>query len=105
MFARFFVDRPIFATVLSIVIVIIGLVALQKLPIAQYPEVVPPTANISATYPSGSAKVVADTGAASIELADKGVENMLHMQSTSPNDEHMNRNATIRDVTHLAYAH
>ena len=55
MFARFFVDRPIFATVLSIVIVIIGLVALQKLPIAQYPEVVPPTVNISATYPAGRA--------------------------------------------------
>src|SRR5438876_50956 len=57
MFARFFVDRPVFATVLSLVIVIIGGVALQSLPIAQYPEVVPPTVNVSATYPGASAKV------------------------------------------------
>ena len=56
MFARFFVDRPVFATVLSLVIVIIGGVALQSLPIAQYPEVVPPTVNVSATYPGASSR-------------------------------------------------
>src|SRR5207244_1192788 len=104
MFARFFVDRPIFATVLSIVIVIIGLVALQTLPIAQYPEVVPPTVNISATYPGASAKVVADTVAAPIEQEVNGVENMLHMLSKSTNDGQMNLDVTFRVGTNLDFA-
>ena len=76
MLARFFVDRPIFATVISIVIILIGLVALNGLPIAQYPEVVPPTVSISTTYPGASAKVVADTVAAPIEQEVNGVEGM-----------------------------
>src|SRR5437879_12665315 len=96
MFARFFVDRPIFATVRSIVIVIVGLVALQGLPIAQYPEVVPRTVNVSATYPGASAKVVADTGAAPIEQEENGVENMLYMLSKSKNDGQMNLDVTFR---------
>ena len=70
MFAKFFVDRPVFATVLSIVIVIIGLVALVGLPIAQYPEVVPPTVNVSATYPGASAKVVMKVGASAFRIAE-----------------------------------
>ena len=64
MFARFFVDRPIAATVLSIVIVLLGLVGLETLPIAQYPEVVPPTIQVTANYPGANAKVVAETVAA-----------------------------------------
>src|SRR5689334_1872767 len=104
MFARFFVDRPIFATVLSIVIVIIGLVALQKLPIAQYPEVVPPTVNITATYPGASAKIVADTVAAPIEQEVNGVESMLYMLSKSTNDGQLNLDVTFRVGTNLDFA-
>ncbi len=96
MFARFFVDRPVFATVLSVVIVIIGLVALGSLPIAQYPEVVPPSVQVSAIYPGASAKVVADTVAAPIEQEVNGVEHMLYMVSKSTNDGQFYLDVTFR---------
>ena len=81
MISHFFIDRPIFATVLSVVILIVGGVALTQLPIAQYPEVAPPTVQVTATYPGANAKTVADTVATPIEAEVNGVERMLYMSS------------------------
>src|SRR3974377_2373758 len=86
MFSRFFINRPIFASVLSIVIVLGGTVALFALPVAQYPEITPPTVEVSAVYPGANARVVADTVAAPIEQQINGVEGMMYMSSQCTND-------------------
>ncbi len=86
MISRFFIDRPIFASVVSIVITLIGAIALLYLPIAQYPRITPPGVSISINYPGVSAKVVADTVAAPIEQQVNGVPGMLYMSSQSGND-------------------
>src|SRR4051812_16076422 len=86
MFSNFFINRPIFASVLSIVVTLAGGIALFTLPIAQYPEITPPTVEVSATYPGANAQVVADTIAAPIEQQVNGVESMLYMSSQSTND-------------------
>lgn len=86
MFSQFFIHRPIFAAVLSIIITLAGGVALLTLPIAQYPEITPPTVEVSATYPGANAQVVADTVAAPIEQQVNGVERMLYMSSQCTND-------------------
>jgi hydrophobe/amphiphile efflux-1 (HAE1) family protein len=83
MFSRFFIDRPIFAVVLSIFIVIAGFTAMRALPIAQYPEISPPVVTVQAVYPGASAAVLESTVAAPLENAINGVENMLYMSSTS----------------------
>src|SRR6266481_2058666 len=104
MFSHLFIDRPIFATVLSIVIVIVGGVALSQLPIAQYPEVAPPTVTVTANFPGASAKVVADTVAAPIEQEVNGVENMIYMSSRSTNDGQMILDVTFKLGTNLDMA-
>ena len=84
--SHFFIDRPIFATVLAVVILILGGVAVLGLPVAQYPNVTPPTISIQAFYPGASAQVVADTVTTPIEQEVNGVENMLYVSSKSTND-------------------
>src|SRR5208282_4648889 len=86
MISHFFIDRPIFATVLSIVITLTGGIAYFFLPSAQYPQITPPAISVSITYPGASAQVVADTVASPIEQQVNGVEGMLYMSSQSGND-------------------
>src|SRR6185295_12107751 len=83
MFSRFFIDRPIFAAVLSFFIVLAGLAAMRVLPIAQYPEIAPPVVTVRAIYPGASAEVLEQTVAAPLENQINGVENMIYMASTS----------------------
>src|SRR5262249_32003710 len=86
MLSRFFIDRPIFATVLSVCITLVGGIALVALPIAQYPRVTPPGVVVSISYPGANAQVVAETVAAPIEQQVTGVPGMLYMSSQSGND-------------------
>jgi multidrug efflux pump len=86
MFSKFFINRPIFASVLSIVIVLAGVISLRALPVAQYPDITPPTVEVSASYPGANAQVVADTVAAPIEQQVNGVEGMMYMSSQCTND-------------------
>src|ERR1700756_1907642 len=86
MISRFFIDRPIFAAVLSIVITLTGAIALLWLPIAQYPPITPPAVAVTINYPGASAQVVADTVAAPIEQQVNGIEGMLYMSSQMGND-------------------
>ncbi len=85
-FAHFFIDRPIFATVLSVLVVLIGAIAYRSLPVAQYPEIAPPTIQVRATYPGANAETIAATLATPLEQEINGVENMLYMSSYSTSD-------------------
>ena len=104
MFSRFFIDRPILASVPSILVTLLGLAAVFRLPVAQYPEITPPTVQVSCTYPGANAKVVADTVAAPIEQQVNGVEDMLYMASQSANDGSYNLTITFKVGTNLNMA-
>ena len=100
----FFIDRPIFASVLSIVIIVVGLVAMQALPISQFPEITPPVVQIEADYPGASAEVVAESVARPIELQLPGIDNLLYFDSTSTNDGHMSIRLTFQIGTNVDIA-
>ena len=104
MFARFFIERPIFAWVVSIVILLIGGVTSFMLPVAQYPDITPPTVQVTATYPGASAQVVSDSVAAPIEQQVNGVERMLYMSSQCTNDGVYNLTVTFELGTDLNMA-
>ncbi len=104
MSSHFFIDRPIFASVLSIIIVVMGLVALQALPIAQFPQITPPMVQIDADYPGASAEVVAEAVARPIEVQLPGIDNLLYYESTSTNDGHMTMKLTFEIGTNVDIA-
>src|SRR6476659_7281865 len=104
MFSQFFIDRPIFATVLSIIITLGGAIALVSLPVTQYPEITPPTVEVSTVYPGANAQVVADTVAAPIEQQVNGVEGMTYMSSQSTNDGNYTLTVTFKPGSDLNIA-
>jgi multidrug efflux pump len=95
-FSKFFIDRPIFAGVLSTVIFLAGLLSMPVLPISEYPEVAPPTVVVTANYPGANPKVIAETVSTPIEEQINGVENMLYMSSQATTDGRMTLNVTFR---------
>ena len=104
MFSHFFIRRPIFAMVIAIVIVLIGLVSMMGLPIERYPNIAPPAITVDATYPGADAQTVADTVAAVIEKEVNGVEGMIYMNSVSANDGTMKLTVTFETGVDLDMA-
>src|ERR1700749_2491149 len=94
--SRFFIDRPIFAGVLSVIILLGGIIALTMLPTAEYPEVVPPSVVVRAQYPGANPKVIAETVASPIEEQINGVEDMLYMQSQANSDGNLTSTVTFK---------
>src|SRR5438309_1603384 len=104
MFSHFFIERPIFASVLSIVITLAGAVAALTLPVAQYPQITPPSIMVQCVYPGANANVVAESVAAPIEQQVNGVEDMLYMVSQSNNDGSYNLTVTFKPGVNLNFA-
>jgi len=102
--SRIFVDRPILATVLSALILVAGLLAIPNLPVSEYPEVVPPSVLVTATYPGANPKTIADTVAGPIEEAVNGVEGMIYMKSTASSDGVMQLTVTFKGGTDIDLA-
>src|SRR6185295_12874110 len=104
MISKFFIERPILANVLAILMVLVGAVALYGLPVAQYPDVVPPTVQVTTRYPGASARIVIDTVALPIEQQVNGVEGMIYMQSYSAADGSYSLTVTFNIGTDLNFA-
>src|SRR6187402_3609361 len=104
MISKFFIERPVLANVLAILMVVIGLVALYRLPVAQYPDVVPPTVQVTARYARASARTVVDTVALPIEQQVNGVEGMIYMQSYAAADGSYSLTVTFNIGVDLNFA-
>ncbi len=102
--SKVFIDRPILATVLSVMILVAGLIALPNLPVSEYPDVVPPSVQVTATYPGANPSTIADTVAAPLEEAINGVEGMIYMKSTASSDGVMALTVTFRGGTDIDLA-
>ena len=104
MLAKFFIERPVLANVIALVIVLLGGVAMFSLPVAQYPPITPPTVQVTATYPGASARTLMETVALPIEQQVNGVEKMLYMQSTCTSDGRYTLIVTFDVGTDLDFA-